>query len=171
MLERKLKQLLPMNIQMFAEDLPPDTPPVPPIVPPVVPIIKTVNKAVYDKVAKELAESKRLLKAKMTDEETAALAATELQTQLAEYKRKDAVNGYEKTLLSAGFNVADSTKAANSLIDGDIGVFGELLTTHMAGLTEKVKAEMLNITPTPDPGKVPPVTETPLDIMKKQFPE
>lgn len=86
------------------------------------------------KANSEVADAKRQLRSKLSEEEARqadeAEARASLQQELEdakkslrEYQAKDAISGYEKTLLGMGYSAEDARASAEALHSGDFASF------------------------------------------------
>lgn len=95
-------------------------------------------KRLLDKANSEAADYKRKLREKMSDDERKAVELEEtrraMEAELADYKRKDTINGYKVKFMNAGFDEATAHKNAEAIADGDF----ETMFSNLAILTDSI---------------------------------
>lgn len=131
-----LKNSLPLNIQLFAEDVGgsgtgDDDPQE-----------KTVSKELFDKQAKDIADLKRQLKAKQTEEELAQEEQREKDEELEnlrDFKRRSTL---ENTLLSNGIAKDKVNKIADAILKGDMSEIGTAIATMYVEGVESYKNQI-----------------------------
>lgn len=112
-----------------------------------------IKKKLFDKTASELAEAKRQLKAKMTEDEIAKQKEAEERAELeAKYNtllRENSISKYKAKLLGMGYDdeLADST--AEAMVDGNSDKIFDNQQKHLASMEKKLKADILKNTPKP----------------------
>ena len=109
-----------------------------------------------NKFSSEIAEYKRQIKAKMTDDEKKAAELEEKnkerEAHIAELERSVKVSENKAAYIAMGYTEALSTKAAEAMADNNIE---EVMNAQKEFNTEReklIKAEMLKKTPTPPAG-------------------
>jgi hypothetical protein len=111
----------------------------------------SVPKADFDKAAHELAEAKKKLKEKMTDDETAAAQQKEIQEQLNNLQKENSQMKFEKQFLSGGYDPKTAASLAEAMANGDMKKFTEVhfayAKQHETELQAKIKADLLAQTP------------------------
>lgn len=90
---------------------------------------ETVSKALFDKKTKELAELKRQLKAKQTDEEKALEIQKEKDAELEELKTFRQRSILENSLLTNGIDKEEVKGLANVILSGDVEKIGKSIGT------------------------------------------
>ena len=128
-----------------------------------------IKKDTFDKTASELAQVKKDLKARMTEEEVKAQAAAE---ELAKYKTEADTLRREKNIannkaqfISAGFDEALAQETAEALENGDFATVFKNQKTVIENVKKIAKGEAMAQTPTPA-GKADEGGKT---ITKEQF--
>lgn len=112
---------------------------------------ESVAKATFDKTAHDLAEAKKLLATKQTEDEKTAAAQKEIQDQLAALQKENGQFRYEKQFLSSGYDGKTATAMAEAFAGGDMAKFlklqGDYNTAHETELRASIKADLLKETP------------------------
>ena len=128
-----------------------------------------IKKDTFDKTASELAQVKKDLKARMTEEEVKAQAAAE---ELEKYKTEAEALRKEKNIannkaqfISAGFDEALAQETAEALENGDFATVFKNQKTVIENVKKVAKGEAMAQTPTPA-GKADEGGKT---ITKEQF--
>ena len=112
-----------------------------------------IKKKLFDKTASELAEAKRQLRAKMSEDEVNKQKEQEERAELeAKYNallRESNISKYKAKLLGLGYDeeLADST--AEAMIDGNSEVVFANQQKHLISVEKKLKADILKNTPKP----------------------
>lgn len=88
---------------------------------------ETVSKALFDKKTKELAELKRQLKAKQTDEEKALEIQKEKDTELEELRTFKQRSTLENSLLTNGIDKDEVKNLADTILSGDVEKIGKVI--------------------------------------------
>lgn len=113
-----------------------------------------VSKDTFDKTASELANKKKELKAKMTEDEAKKIAEQEekeaLQARIAELEAKEKISSNKAQFLALGYDEESANSTAKALIDGDLVTVFKNLKTHQEAYEKKVRADVLAETPRPD---------------------
>lgn len=116
-----------------------------------------VKKEVFDKTASELADYKKQLRAKSSEEEIKAseqlAAQKKLEEELATLKREKLLADHKATFLGLGYSEELATKAAVAYTDGDNSAFFEVAKAHHTDLETKQKEANLLSTPRPKSGE------------------
>lgn len=114
-------------------------------------IKESLNKASHD-----VAEYKRQLKEKMTEQERLEAERKEKDAEkdalLQKLLKEKDISKYQAEFLKNGFDSDLALKSAEALADGDFTTVFANLKTYTEGLSQKVKAEVLRNTPTPKGG-------------------
>lgn len=114
-----------------------------------------VKKEIFDKTASELANKKKELKEKMTEDERAKQKEQEerelLQTNYEKLLRETNISKNKAKLLALGYDETLAEETAEAMIDGNSEKVFENQKKHIASVEKKVKAEALKNTPKPNP--------------------
>lgn len=112
-----------------------------------------VKKDLFDKTASELAEKKRQLKAKLTEEETKEQERNEafekLQKNYDDLVRENKISQYTSELLSAGYAEKLAADTALAMVDGDTAKVFSNQKKHLQDMEKKLRVEILKDTPKP----------------------
>ena len=107
----------------------------------------------FDKTASELAEKKRQLKAKLTEEETKEQERNEafekLQKNYDDLVRENQISQYTSELLSAGYDEKLAGDTALAMVDGDTAKVFSNQKKHLQDMEKKLRVEILKDTPKP----------------------
>lgn len=122
---------------------------------------KYVSKSLFDKTASELAETKRQLKGKMSDDEKAQAAQAEKEA--AEKAKYDELNGkyenlmkqftianYKSSYVSLGYDDKLAQETAEALCEGKMDVVFANGVKHKTALEQKIKADLMKSDPKPN---------------------
>jgi hypothetical protein len=116
----------------------------------------TVSKAMFDKVSNELADAKKSLREKQTDEEAKeaerAAREAEREAELTALRREKMVNGYRASFLTLGYSEEMANQAAEALTDGKNDDVFAVLKQHNAGIEQEIRKKVLNETTVPPAG-------------------
>lgn len=124
---------------------------------------KFIAKAQFDKLASELAENKRKLLGKMTEDEQKkaeqdekdALLKAELEqykTQLAEVNKKLKISDYKSQFVALGYEDKLAAETAQALVDGNMAKVFENQGKHKDALEKKIKEDLMMGDPRPAGG-------------------
>ena len=112
-----------------------------------------VAKSVFDKTASELADKKKALNDRMTeDERTKSEAETQmkdLQTKYDALLKESTISKYKAEYLAQGYSDELAGKAAQAMAEGDTAKVFEYAKTAKAEFEKTLKAELLKKTPKP----------------------
>lgn len=112
-----------------------------------------VKKDLFDKTASELAEKKRQLRAKLTEEETKEQERKEafekLQKNYDDLVRENKISQYTSELLSAGYAEKLAADTALAMVDGDTAKVFSNQKKHLQDMENKLRVEILKGTPKP----------------------
>ena len=112
-----------------------------------------VSKQTFDKTSSELAEKKRLLNDRMSeDERTKAEAETQMKDLQSKYDallKENTISKYKAEYLAQGYSDELAGKAAKAMADGDTAKVFEYAKTAKAEFEKTLKAELLKGTPKP----------------------
>jgi len=116
-----------------------------------------IKKESFDKTASELAEAKKQLKAKMTEDEQkeAERAAKEAErdAELEKLRKESAVSKSKAKYLSLGYEEKLAEETATALADGDMNKVFDNQAIHLETVKKAAAAEALIHEPTPPAGK------------------
>ena len=118
---------------------------------------KMIEKAQFDKLASELADTKKQLRARMTTDEQAEEARknaeSALKAELEQLRKEKTLATYKAGFLAQGYDDTLATETAKALAENDTeGMF--LLMAKQTGLREKaLRAQILKETPIPPAGE------------------
>lgn len=128
-----------------------------------------IKKDTFDKTASELAQVKKDLKARMTEEEVKAQAAAEelekYKTEAEALRREKNIANNKAQFISAGFDEALAQETAEALENGDFATVFKNQKTVIENVKKVAKGEAMAQTPTPA-GKADEGGKT---ITKEQF--
>lgn len=114
-----------------------------------------VKKDVFDKTASELAEKKKALKEKMTEDEATKQKEQEererLQFDYEKLLRKTTVSENKANLLGLGYDEKLASETAEAMVDGDSEKVFANQKKHLEAVEKKVRADALKDTPKPTP--------------------
>lgn len=103
---------------------------------------ETVSKALFDKKTKELAELKRQLKAKQTDEENALEIQKEKDAELEELKTFKQRSILENSLLTNGIDKEEVKGLAEAILSCDVEKIGKCIGTVYTKGYESLQTEI-----------------------------
>lgn len=113
-----------------------------------------VKKDVFDKTASELAQKKKELKEKMSEDEQKAQEDKEAREKLqADYEnllRENKISKYKANYLSMGYDSKLADEMAVAMADGDVDKLFKNQVKQNEILEKKIKAEILADTPKPN---------------------
>lgn len=114
-----------------------------------------VKKDVFDKTASELAEKKKQLKDKMTEDEQKAQKEQEereeLQSKYDKLLRESEISKYKAKLVALGYDEKLADETALAMVDGDMEKVFTNQKKHLDSVEKRVRAEALKDTPKPTP--------------------
>ncbi len=114
-----------------------------------------VKKDVFDKTASELAEKKRELREKMTEDEAAKLKEKEdretMQRELDALRRESSVSKNKAKLIALGYDEALAEDTAEAMADGRMDKVFSNQQKHLSAFEKKIRADILKDTPRPVP--------------------
>lgn len=114
-----------------------------------------VKKDVFDQTASELAEKKKALKEKMTEDEAIKQKEKEerekLQSDYEKLLRETTVSKDKAKLLALGYDEKLADETAEAMADGDSEKIFANQKKHLEAVEKKVRAEALKDTPKPTP--------------------
>ena len=128
-----------------------------------------VKKEVFDKTASELAQSKKDLKARMSDEEKQKVETEALLKQYKEeaepLKREKSISENKAKLISAGYDDTLATETATALVNGDIATVIKNQQVVIENIKKVSRGQAMAST-TPPAGKATDGNKT---VTKEQF--
>lgn len=114
-----------------------------------------VKKDVFDKTASELAEKKKQLKDKMTEDEQKAQKEQEereeLQSKYDKLLRESEISKHKAKLVALGYDEKLADETALAMVDGDMEKVFTNQKKHLDSVEKRVRAEALKDTPKPTP--------------------
>lgn len=114
-----------------------------------------VKKDLFDKTSSELAEKKKLLKDKMTEDEQKAQREQEerdeLQSKYDKLLRESEIGKHKTKLITLGYEEALADETAIAMVDGDMDKVFTNQKKHLDSVEKRVRADALKNTPKPTP--------------------
>jgi hypothetical protein len=114
-----------------------------------------VKKELFDKTSSELAEKKKQLKDKMTEDEQKAQKEKEdreeLQSKYEKLLRESEIGKHKTKLLTLGYDEALADETAVAMVDGDMEKVFANQKKHLDSVEKRVRADALKDTPKPTP--------------------
>lgn len=118
-----------------------------------------IKKDIFDKTASELADAKKTLKAKMTEDEQKeadrVANETTLKNRLAELEKETAMSKHKSDFLGLGYDDALATDTAKALADGDMTRVFANQKIHIENVKKAERAASLADDPKPPAGGAP----------------
>jgi hypothetical protein len=115
-----------------------------------------IKKDTFDKTASELAEAKRQLKAKLTEDEQKEAARLEaekaIKDELDALRKENATTKSKAEFLAIGYDDALATETAKALADGDMKKVFENQKKHIENVRKAERAAALANDPKPPAG-------------------
>lgn len=112
-----------------------------------------VKKDLFDKTASELAEKKKELKSRLTEDEAKKLKEAEERKELQDkYElllHKTAVSENKAKLLGLGYENNLAAETAEAMVNGDLDKVFENQKKHLENFEKQIRAEGLKKTPRP----------------------
>lgn len=141
--QNKTRGLLPLNIQLFAESGEGGGDPNPNPNPNPQPKTYTEEeynklKASFDKTASEIAELKKQLKAKQTDDEKKAEEEAEKEKQYNELVKQNKEMKIANKLATAGYSEKDIQALSKPILEGDVDALCTVLSDLIKTKTEEI---------------------------------
>lgn len=118
-----------------------------------------ISKREFDKVSSQLADAKRQLRSKMSEEEAreadrqAEIAARE--EELKSLRRDKTLSNHKASFMGLGLGEELATEAATMLADGDNDGLFDALKRYQVGYEKALRAKILAETPKPPAGNDP----------------
>lgn len=113
-----------------------------------------VSKTTFDKVSSELAEAKRKLEGKMTEDEVAKAEAKrereELEQKYNELLEKSTVSEYKAKYMAQGYDEKLAAETAVALFKGDMETVFNNSAKFKTAVEQRVKSDVLKGTPRPE---------------------
>ena len=114
-----------------------------------------VKKDMYDKTASELAEKKKQLQAKLTEDEAAKQKEQEereeLQSKYDKLLHENQVSKFKANLLAMGYDEKLAGETAEAMANGETEKVFANQKKHLEAVEKRVRAEALKDTPKPAP--------------------
>lgn len=114
-----------------------------------------VSKNIYDKTASDLAQKKKELNKRLSEEEQAkqaqAEAMADLQDRYNQLLRETETSKYKTEFVEMGYDSDIADKAAKACADKNIDAVLKLHKQHLENLEKKYKTDSLKNTPKPTP--------------------
>lgn len=114
-----------------------------------------VKKEVFDKTASELADKKKQLKDKMTEDEQKAQKdkedREELQSKYEKLLRESEISKHKGKLVALGYDESLADETAVAMVDGDMEKVFANQKKHLDSVEKRVRADALKDTPKPTP--------------------
>lgn len=118
-----------------------------------------IKKDMFDRTASELAEAKKTLKTKMTEDEQKeadrVANETTLKNRLAELEKETAMSKHKSDFLGLGYDDALATDTAKALADGDMTRVFANQKIHIENVKKAERAASLAGDPKPPAGSAP----------------
>lgn len=114
-----------------------------------------VKKDIFDKTASELAEKKKELRDKLSEDEAAKLKEKEERDELEEkynkLLRESAVSKNKAKLVALGYEESLADETAEAMADGNLEKVFANQKKHLTSFEKRIRAEALKDTPKPTP--------------------
>ena len=125
-------------------------------------------KKAYDKVASEVADYKKQLKAKMSEEEKRTAEEAEriqkIEQENADLKKQVAISNLTSKFVASGLDKETAIKCAEASCTGDIDTIINSYNAKLSDVKEKAKAELISESPVMEGGKATQVKDYRPDI-------
>ncbi len=112
-----------------------------------------ISKAQFDKVTSELADTKKQLKGKMTEDEAKKAeedkARSELENKYQELLKKSTIAEHTSKYLALGYDEKLARSTAEALFDGDMDKVFQNQQTFNAAYEKKLRADLVKSDPRP----------------------
>ena len=112
---------------------------------------KSVDKGVFDKTASQLAEAKKQLAAKLTDDEKVKADQDAFKEQFAAIQKENSQMKLKESFITNGYDAKTAVALATAYSEGDMTKFATLNATFMEGtktaLQASIKEQLLKDTP------------------------
>lgn len=117
---------------------------------------KFIAKGLFDKVASELAKTKKELRAKMSEEEAKEHDRQQEQEsmtlELESLRKEKTLSTYKASFLSLGYDEQLAFEAAEALSEGDMDAVFDNMKKHITKVEKDLRAKILKETPVPPAG-------------------
>lgn len=127
---------------------------------------KMIPKTQFDKLASELADAKKQLRAKMTEDEIKEVERQQeqenIRQELEVLRKEKTLSTYKAQYLAQGYDEQLAADTAEAMADGDMDAVFLNMKKHGANLEKTLRAKILKDTP------VPPAGDDPSDSKKKK---
>ena len=114
-----------------------------------------VKKELFDKTSSELADKKKQLKDKMTEDEQKAQKEQEerdeLQSKYDKLLRESEIGKHKTKLITLGYEETLADETAIAMVDGDMEKVFTNQKKHLDSVEKRVRADALKDTPKPTP--------------------
>lgn len=118
-----------------------------------------ISKREFDKVSSQLADAKRQLRSKMSEEEQREAdrqaEITARDEELKSLRREKTLSNHKASFMGLGLDEALANDAATMLVDGDADGLFDALKRYQVGLEKSMRAKILAETPKPPAGQDP----------------
>lgn len=139
---------------------------------------KYVLKSQFDKTSSDLAEAKRQLKGKMTEDEQKQTERAEkeaadkaafddLQSKYDELNKKFMIATYKSSYLNLGYDEKLAQETAEAMANGDIEKVFANQGKHKAALEQKIKEDLMKKDPRPAGGGGSDEKDTAVEMAKR----
>jgi len=132
---------------------------------------KTIPKTQFDKLASELAAAKKLLRAKMSEDEIKDSERQQeqdaIKQELETLRRDKTLSTYKAQYLTLGYDEALAGETAEAMADGDMDAVFANMRKQGVSLEKSLRAEILKETPAPPAGGNPEVKDA--DLFAETF--
>ena len=129
--------------------------------------VERIKKA-YDKAASEIADYKKQLKAKMSEDEKRATEEAEriqkIEQENQELKKQVTISTLTGKFVASGLDKDTAAKCAEASFNGDIDTVINSFNEKLASVKEKAKAELISESPVMEGGKATQVKDYTPDI-------
>lgn len=117
---------------------------------------KTIAKSQFDKLASELAATKKQLRAKLSEDEAKELdrkqAQESMEQELAALRKEKTLSVHKASFLSLGYEEQLAHETAEALVENDMDAVFSNMKKHKVNLEKAIRAEILKDTPVPPSG-------------------
>ncbi|MDR2044900.1 MAG: hypothetical protein LBQ15_11180 [Clostridium sp.] len=117
---------------------------------------KMVDKKLFDKAASEVANLKRQLRAKMSEDEAKELDRQQemesAKQELEQLRKEKTLTAYKASFLSIGYDDELASETADALAEGDMDAVFTNMKKYGANIEKALRAKILKETPAPPAG-------------------
>lgn len=114
-------------------------------------------KAQFDKASSDLADTKKQLRTKMTEDEQAKAdreaAEKQMKDELDTLRREKSLSTHKASYLAMGYDEKTAEAAAIAMVDGDNTALFAAMKKHGESVEKALRDKILNETPEPPPGE------------------